>query len=66
MTDIGSILLRFISLILGIEQMQSFPPPLSKDEEAEMFKRMRGGDMRAREREILFHRCHIGAKGIEK
>lgn len=49
MTDIGCILLRFISLILGIEQMQSFPPPLSKDEEAEMFKRMRGGDMRARD-----------------
>ena len=49
MADLGSILLRFISLILGIEQMQSFPPPLTKDEEQEMFKRMRAGDMRARD-----------------
>ena len=47
--NIPAIFLKFISLILGIEQMQSFPPPLSKDEEREMFKRMREGDMRARD-----------------
>ena len=49
MKDLARILLRFIGLILGIEEMQSFPPPLSKDEEFEMFKRMRDGDKRARD-----------------
>ena len=49
MKDLAKILLKFIGLILGIEEMQSFPPPLSKDEEIEMFKRMRDGDKKARE-----------------
>ena len=49
MKELGGILLKFISLILGIEQLQSFPPPLSKDEETEMFRRMREGDKRARD-----------------
>ena len=49
MKELSKILLRFISLILGIEQLESFPPPLKKDEEAEAFKRMRVGDARARE-----------------
>ncbi|MBR2343106.1 MAG: RNA polymerase sporulation sigma factor SigK [Clostridia bacterium] len=49
MPGIASLLMRFISLILGIEQMQSFPPPLEKEEEAEMFRRMRGGDKKARD-----------------
>jgi RNA polymerase sporulation-specific sigma factor len=41
--------LRFISLILGIEQFESFPPPLSKDEEIAAFEKMRAGDKKARE-----------------
>ena len=41
--------MRFISLILGIEQFESFPPPLNKEEEAEAFKKMRSGDKKARE-----------------
>ena len=49
MRDLARILLRFIGLILGIEEMQSFPPPLSKDEEFEMFRRMRSGDKKARD-----------------
>ena len=49
MKELTRILMRFISLILGIEQFESFPPPLSKDEEAEAFKRMRNGDKKARE-----------------
>ena len=49
MRDFARILLRFIGLILGIEEAQSFPPPLDKDEEFEMFKRMRGGDKKARD-----------------
>ncbi len=49
MRELSKILLRFISLILGIEQFESFPPPLSKDEEAAAFEKMRAGDKKARE-----------------
>lgn len=54
MNDLSRILVKFISLILGIEQLQSFPPPLSKEEEEKMFERMRGGDRKARD--ILIER----------
>ena len=49
MLDFTSVFLRFISLILGIEEMQNFPPPLSKEEEAECFVKMKNGDKRARD-----------------
>ena len=49
MKELSKILLRFISLILGIEQFESFPPPLKKEEEKEAFRRMRAGDKKARE-----------------
>lgn len=49
MKELAGILMRFICLILGIEQFESFPPPLSKDEEIEAFERMRNGDKKARE-----------------
>lgn len=47
--ELGKILLRFISLILGIEQFDSFPPPLKKEEEARAFAKMQEGDKKARE-----------------
>ena len=49
MRELSKILLRFINLILGIEQFESFPPPLSKDEEIAAFEKMRSGDKKARE-----------------
>lgn len=49
MKELSKILLRFISLILGIEEFESFPPPLTREEEVEAFKRMRDGDKKARE-----------------
>lgn len=49
MTGLSRIFLRFISLILGIEDQQSFPPPLSRSEEAEAWKRFREGDRTARD-----------------
>ena len=50
MTGLSRILLKFISLLLGIEEMQSFPPPLSKKDEEEMFRRMKEhGDKEARD-----------------
>jgi len=48
MKGLFKILLNFISLILGIEGVENFPPPLSKDEEEEMFRRMKEGDKEAR------------------
>ena len=49
MKELSRILLRFIGLILGIEQAESFPPPLTKDEERIAFEKMRAGDKKARE-----------------
>ena len=49
MKELSKILLRFIGLILGIEEAESFPPPLSKDEERRAFEKMRAGDKKARE-----------------
>ena len=37
MKELSRILLRFITLILGIEEAENFPPPLKKDEEIEAF-----------------------------
>lgn len=54
MNALFRIILRFISLILGIEDAQNFPPPLNREEEAEMFERMKGGDKAARD--ILIER----------
>jgi RNA polymerase sporulation-specific sigma factor len=49
MTGLSRIFLKFISLLLGIEEMQTFPPPLKKSEEEEMFKKMKSGDKTARD-----------------
>ena len=62
---IGSLLLRFISLILGIEDSQSFPPPLSKSEEAELFSKMADGDMNARDK-IIEHNLRLVSHIIRK
>ncbi len=62
---IGSLLLRFISLILGIEDAQSFPPPLSKVEETELFLMMAEGDGRARDK-IIEHNLRLVSHIIKK
>ena len=62
---IGNLLLRFISLILGIEDGQSFPPPLSKNEEAELFVKMAEGDNRARDK-IIEHNLRLVSHIIRK
>ena len=48
-----SMLSNFIHLILGINTPQSFPPPLSAEEEEDCFRRLENGDMEAREKLIL-------------
>ncbi|MBO7196295.1 MAG: RNA polymerase sporulation sigma factor SigK [Clostridia bacterium] len=62
---IGNLLLRFISLILGIEDSQSFPPPLSKAEEAALFEKMSKGDFRARDK-IIEHNLRLVSHIIRK
>lgn len=63
--NIGSLLLRFISLILGIEDSQSFPPPLAKSEETELFKKMAEGNERARDK-IIEHNLRLVSHIIRK
>ncbi len=65
MFDFKSILLRFISLILGIEENQSFPPPLSRSEEAELFEKMQNGDSNARDK-IIEHNLRLVSHIIRK
>ncbi len=65
MLDIGKILLRFISLILGIEENRNFPPPLSKEEEAELFAKMKDGDLKARDK-IIEHNLRLVSHIIRK
>ena len=65
MIKILNILMKFISLILGIEENSSFPPPLSKDEESRLFKEMKKGDNRARDK-IIEHNLRLVSHIIRK
>lgn len=65
MIKLGTLLLRFISLILGIEDNESFPPPLSKNEEAELFNKKLQGDDQARDR-IIEHNLRLVSHIIRK
>lgn len=63
--NLGKILLRFISLILGIEENKSFPPPLSKEEEYKLFELMTAGDLSARDK-IIEHNLRLVSHIIKK
>ena len=65
MFNIGKTILRFIALILGIDEGSSFPPPLSKDDERELFMQMRSGDAAAREK-IIEHNLRLVSHIIRK
>ena len=65
MIKIYSLLMRFVSLILGIEDSKSFPPPLSRDEEAVLFEKMRLGDQSARDK-IIEHNLRLVSHIIRK
>ncbi len=53
LSSIISMLGSFIHFILGINTPQSFPPPLSANEEREYFKKAECGDEAARQKLIL-------------
>ena len=65
MLNISKLLLRFISLILGLETKENFPPPLSAKEEKELFSKMREGDARARAK-IIEHNLRLVSHIIRK
>jgi len=65
MHNIFRILLRFISLILGIEDNQNFPPPLSADEERILFERKKAGDEDSRGK-IIEHNLRLVSHVIKK
>ena len=52
-------------LFLKVSYSQSFPPPLSPAEEAECFRRMKMGDMKAREK-LIEHNLRLVAHIIKK
>ena len=65
MFDITKLLLRFISLILGIEDSSSFPPPLTKEEELSLFIRKEAGDTQARDK-LIEHNLRLVSHIIKK
>ena len=58
-------LLTFFSLILGIGQTQSFPPPLTAKEERELFARFKEGERAARDK-LIEHNLRLVSHIIRK
>ncbi len=65
MLDLTHVLLKFVSLILGLSPGQNFPPPLSAKEEQELFRKMREGDDGARTK-IIEHNLRLVSHIIRK
>ncbi len=65
MLNLARLLIRFIALVLGIEDSKSFPPPLSKEKEAELFEKMKDGDCEARDL-IIEHNLRLVSHIIKK
>ena len=63
--SLGAILFRFLFTVLGIEEGQCFPPPLSAREEREAFAQMADGDRSARDR-IIEHNLRLVSHIIRK
>ena len=56
---------NFLYLFLKVSYSQSFPPPLSAAQEAEYFKKMREGDLSAREK-LIHHNMRLVAHIVKK
>ena len=65
MIDLSKLFFRFISLVLGLESHESFPPPLSCEEEKELFEKMKKGNKDARSR-IIEHNLRLVSHIIRK
>ena len=56
---------RLIYLLLGIGTGQGFPPPLPRDEEQQLFRKMKEGDRVARKR-LIEHNLRLVAHLVRK
>lgn len=65
MFNFFGLLLKFVSLILGISDTQNFPPPLKADEERELFLKMKDGDGEARAK-LIEHNMRLISHVIRK
>ena len=65
MFNFFGILLKFISLVLGLSDSNNFPPPLNADEERELFLRMKSGDESARTK-IIEHNMRLVSHIVRK
>lgn len=65
MLNFSNLFLKFISLILGLSDMQSFPPPLKAEEEQELFIKAGKGDMSARAK-LIEHNMRLVSHIIRK
>ena len=65
MFGLKEIVLKFVSLILGLSTSQNFPPPLSHREEEELFSRMKNGDAGARAK-LIEHNLRLVSHIIRK
>ena len=59
------ILLRFVALVLGLSPNQNFPQPLTAEEEAILFSKMRAGNINARSK-IIEHNLRLVSHIIRK
>ena len=60
-----SVLSRFVGLFLRAGGANSFPPPLSKEREKELFLKARGGDLSARNT-LIEHNLRLVAHIVKK
>ncbi len=65
MENAAFIALNYIYLLLGVSNGQCFPPPLSKKDESEAFKKMAEGDMEARTK-LIEHNLRLVAHIVRK
>ena len=66
MFNFKSLFLRFISLILGLSNSQSFPPPLSHSEEVELFRKMREEKDQSARAKLIEHNLRLVSHIIRK
>ena len=65
MLNFSKLFLKFVSLILGLSENYTFPPPLKADEEAALFAKMKNGDSEARAK-LIEHNMRLISHIIRK
>lgn len=65
MLNLFGLFVKFFSLILGLSDTHSFPPPLKADEERELFVKMKEGDEHARAK-LIEHNMRLVSHVIRK